>query len=470
MSRTHRRLPARIAAAVLIGALVVGGGVALLLRNTLMLRNRASTTIRQDSYLLRVVDVESLVIDAETGLRGDVITSRSLFLQPLHRANSALPAAERQLEHSAAATGVYQPQVRALVADVNAYMSRYVPGVLALVRDNRDAARSYAVTLEGKREVDSIRKLSGDLELALSRGDAMRQREAQSTANHSVDEAIAVLIVLTLLTAALGGYLGRLAVSRDRAREHSEETARTLQESILPAVMPTIPGCELAVRFIPGAGPISGDFYDGFMVAPDTWALVIGDVCGKGAPAAAATAMARWTLRSALGQGAAPAEALRLLNDVMLGHPEDHRFITALCMTVTLEPDRAIVDLACAGHPPAIIVPAAADPVPVPARGDLLGVFSTIRLEPAEFELRPGDSVVVYTDGVTDQGPETRTTPEQALREHVGGGADQLASVLERLAQRPVGRHPDDIAIMAFRFLGGEPAEPRSTTTASTVP
>src|ERR1700734_2617163 len=104
MSRNHRWLPARVTAAVLIGALVVGAGVALLLRNTLTLRSRADTTIRQDSYLLRVVDVESLVIDAETGLRGDVITSRSLFLQPLHRANSALPVAERRLERSASAT------------------------------------------------------------------------------------------------------------------------------------------------------------------------------------------------------------------------------------------------------------------------------------------------------------------------------------------------------------------------------
>ncbi len=442
MSRNHRWLPARVAAAVLIGALVVGGGVALLLRNTLTLRSRADTTIRQDSYLLRVVDVESLVIDAETGLRGDVITGRSLFLQPLHRATSELPGAERQLERSASATGVDQPQVRALVADVNAYMSRYVPGVLALVTKNPAAARSYAVTLEGKREVDAIRKLSGDLELALSNSDALRQREARATANHSVDEAIAVLIVLTLLTAALGGYLGRLAVSRDRAREQSEETARTLQESILPAAMPTIPGCELAVRFIPGAGPISGDFYDGFMVAPDAWALVIGDVCGKGAAAAAATAMARWTLRSALGQGAPPAEALRQLNDVMLGHPEDHRFITALCMTVTLEPDRAVVDLACAGHPPAILVPAAGDPVPVAARGDLLGVFPTIRLE------RPSSSCSRVTASSSTpmasptRDPRRRPAPEQALRDRVGGGADQLASALEHLAQRPVGRHP----------------------------
>ena len=468
MSR-DRRLPARVAAAVLVGALLVGAGVALLLANTLTLRSGTETTIRQDTYVLRVTQVEGLVLDVETGLRGDVITGRSLFLQPLRRAESGLPDAERELEQAASATRTDRSQVRELTAAVNAYVSQYVPGVLLLVKENPATARSYAVTLEGKREVDSIRKRAGDLQQRLSTSDVARQRQAHATANRSVDDAIAVLIVLTLLTVVLGGYLGRLAVSRDRAREHSEQTARTLQESIVPPEMPTIPGSELAVRFVPGAGPVSGDFYDGFRVAPDTWALVIGDVCGKGAAAAAATAMARWTLRSALGQGATPAEALRLLNDVMLGHPEDHRFITALCMTVTLAPDRALVDLACAGHPPAILVPVEGDPSPVSAHGDLLGVFPTIRLETAEIQLHSGESLVVHTDGVTDQGPETRVAPDQALRSHVGRGAEQLASALENLAQRPLGRHRDDVAIMALRFLGGEPGEPGPIEAGTTV-
>jgi serine phosphatase RsbU (regulator of sigma subunit) len=458
ISRGHHWLRTRIAVAVLAGALIVGAGVALLLSNTLTLRQSANTTIRSDVYLLRVVNLERLLVDAETGLRGDVITDRPLFLQPLYRAQAELPGATREVEQSATATGVDEAEVKALVTAVHAYMSDYVHRVLALVSHNPAAARSYSVTLEGKREVDAIRKTAGDLEQLLSHSSANRQRDARSTANRSVDESIAVLILLTLLTFALGGYLGHLAVARERAREQSDETARTLQDSILPPAMPAMPGCELAVRFLPGDGPVSGDFYDGFTIAPDTWALLIGDVCGKGAQAAAATAMGRWTLRSSLSQGATPAQALRHLNTVMLARPEDQRFITALCLVVTLKPEAALVQLACAGHPAPILVPADGTPSTVSVHGDLLGVFPTVRLQTAELELRRGDSLVAYTDGITDQGPEARISPAQALHEQVGTHAEALASTLEQLAQRPMGPHPDDVAIIAFRFLGHEPA------------
>jgi CHASE3 domain sensor protein len=452
---------------VLLGALVVGTGVALLLSNTLDLRQSSKATIRTDVDLLRVVDLERLVVDAETGLRGNVITGRSLFLQPLHQAQSDLPGAISEVKRSAAATGVATTQVHTLVTAVNAYMANYVPGVLALVRQNPSAARSLSVTLEGKREVDSIRKTAGDLEQTLSHSSADRQSDARATANSSVDESIAVLVLLTLLTCALGGYLGHLAVARERARAQSDLTARTLQESVLPPAMPDIPGCELAVRFRPGDGPVSGDFYDGFLVAPDTWALLIGDVCGKGARAAAATAMGRWTLRSSLGEGASPAEALRRLNDVMLAHPEDPRFLTALCLTVTLGPDEALVRLACAGHPAPILVPADGAPSAVATHGDLLGIFPEIRLDTTELVLGPGDSIVAYTDGVTDQGPEAPVSPEQALGDQPGTHADELASTLERLAHRPFTRHPDDVAILALRFLGGMPAPLHPAQTAA---
>ena len=455
-ARERRWLRTRISAAVLIGALLVGTGVALLLHNTLSLRQSAGTTTRNDRYLLRVVELERLVVDAETGLRGDVITGRTLFLEPLHQAQAQIPGAIRELRESATSTGMDTQQVRQLVGAVNAYMANYVPGVVALIGQKPAAARTFSVTLEGKTEVDAIRRQAGQLEQLLSHSSAIRQRNARSTANTSVDESIAVLVLLTLLTCALGGYLGHLAVARERARENSDETARTLQESILPSAMPQIPGCELAVRFVPGDGPVSGDFYDGFVVEPDTWALLIGDVCGKGAPAAAATAMARWTLRSSLGQGSAPAEALRLLNDVMLAHPEDQRFITAVCMTVTLRPNLALIEVACAGHPAPILVPADGVPDPVATRGDLLGVFPSIRLQTASLELKPGDSVVAYTDGVTDQGPELGLSPERALSEQPGTHAEELASTLAHLAQRPHSRHPDDVAIVVLRFLGAE--------------
>jgi serine phosphatase RsbU (regulator of sigma subunit) len=172
--------------------------------------------------------------------------------------------------------------------------------------------------------------------------------------------------------------------------------------------------------------------------------------------------LATWRSRagtrgSSLSEATTPAQALRLLNDVMLAHPEDLPFITALCLTVTLRPDTAEIQLACAGHPAPIFVPDVGTPKSVETHGDLLGIFPAIRLETTRLVLRPGDSLVAYTDGVTEQGPELRISPEQALRDQAGTHADELVSTPERLAQRPPSRHPDDVAILALRFIGREP-------------
>lgn len=90
--------------------------------------------------------------------------------------------------------------------------------------------------------------------------------------------------------------------------QRSDHVARTLQQSLLPEAIPDLPGYELAIRFAPaGAGDlVGGDFYDVFPVGDSHWAVVIGDVCGKGAGAAAMTAMARWTLRSFAGSHVRP--------------------------------------------------------------------------------------------------------------------------------------------------------------------
>ena len=143
----------------------------------------------------------------------------------------------------------------------------------------------------------------------------------------------------------------------------------------------------------PRAGDVSGDFYDVLEVGPGEWALIIGDVCGKGASAAAATAMARWTLRSALAQGETPAETLTPLNSVVLGHSTDGQFVTAACLRLTVEAESARLVIACAGHPAPILVPSRDAPAAVGADGDLLGIMPTIRLRTAELELSPGDGL-----------------------------------------------------------------------------
>ncbi len=460
--RAQPGLRARILVIVAAGALLVGGGVALLLGNTIALRNTAESVTGASRYLQRVVNVERLVIDAETGLRGDVITGRTLFLQPLYRAQTRFPSALAALRQTAATSRIYQPQTEGLIRAVHAYMSVYVPRALALSAHHPAAARSLSETLAGKRQVDAIRARVAALEALLSSSQNRRRASAGHTASRSIIDAIVVLVVLMLLTGALGGYLGHLTVAREEARRRSAETVGILQESILPAEVPTIPGCELATRFIPGGAEVGGDFYDVFELQPGRWALVLGDVCGKGARAAATTAMARWSLRSSLASHATATGALRFLNDVVRRNDPDGRFITATCLMLSLGPECARIDVACAGHPRPVLVPSQGAATPVPADGDLLGILPTIRLRAAEVELRSGDSLVAYTDGVTDVGPEARRSPAEALEDRArDADPEQLARILIDLSRTPPGRHPDDVAIIALRFVGKSAGAPR---------
>lgn len=467
--RAKPGLRARIFAAAAVGALLVGGGVALLLSNTIALRNTAESASSTSLYLQRVASLEGLVIDAETGLRGNAITGRALFLQPLHLAQHRFPAAIETLRQAATQTGMYERQTAALITQVHSYMSVYVPHALALAARDLPAARSFSETLAGKQQVDAIRLRVARLEGLLSSSQGQRHASARHTASRSIAEAIVVLVVLVLLTGGLGVYLGRLAVEREGARRQSAETADVLQESILPARLPEVPGCQIATRYIPGGDEVGGDFYDVFELEPGRWALILGDVCGKGARAAAATAMARWSLRSSLRSHASATEALRFLNDVVRANEPDGRFITVACLMVSVDADCARVEVACAGHPAPVLVPDRGAAALVPARGDLLGILPTIRLRAAEVELRPGDSLVAYTDGVTDLGPELRRAPVQALQDRAAGAdAEQLAQILIGLANDPPGRHPDDVAIIALRFMG-QSAEGASALRASAV-
>lgn len=453
--RGHSWLRARVIVLVATGSLIVAGGVTLLLANTIALRGSAESTRRTDRYLLRVLEVERLVVDAETGLRGYVITGRTVFLQPLRRAQSEVGAAISALQQTASHNHLYQQRTASLITAVRSYLGVYVRDALALATRDLSAVQSFSMTMVGKRQVDSIRAQVAELERLLSGSQAQRQTAATRTADRSIADAIAALVILTLLTGGVGGYLAHLVVQRERARASSEDTARILQESILPPAIPAIPGLELATRFVPGGGPVGGDFYDVFELEPDRWAVSLGDVCGKGAQAAAATAMARWSLQSSMASGATPGEALRFLNDVVRRNDHDGRFITAVCMRVNLKADSARIEVACAGHPPPILVPRGGAARAVPADGDLLGVLPDIRLRLAEVELRAGDSLVAYTDGVTDLGPEMRRSPEDALQERgPDADAEQLARILDELAHQPAGGHPDDVAIVALRFVG----------------
>jgi sigma-B regulation protein RsbU (phosphoserine phosphatase) len=230
-----------------------------------------------------------------------------------------------------------------------------------------------------------------------------------------------------------------------------------LQTSLLPMGVPEIPGCELATRFTPaGRGDlVGGDFYDVFAIDASTrWAIVVGDVCGKGAEAAATTAMVRWTLRAVTTPQSTPTDALTRLNDVMLRRLVRPRlFATVVFMLLDLVADEARLRIGCAGHPPPIVMGPGRPPTAVAARGDLLGIWPGVELQAAEITLSPGELIVAFTDGATDYAPGAEPLDE-FLRNASATTAEQTATAIERRAAGGRDTPRDDIAVVALRFVG----------------
>ena len=255
----------------------------------------------------------------------------------------------------------------------------------------------------------------------------------------------------------------RAAVAVDNARLHRQRSAiaRTLQNSLLPPVLPEIAGIETAALYrAAGEGTdVGGDFYDLFTVAEDEWIAVMGDVCGKGAEAAAVTALARYTIRTAAVRRRSPAAILRWLNDAMMRQQLDGRFCTIACAHVQTSRPAIRVQIACGGHPPALLRRADGSTEELGLPGTLLGLVPDPDLADATTELAAGDTLVLYTDGITEARAPQRILDTSDLLRALGaippGSAQRIVEQLAALAVGKEGVPPrDDIALLALRARG----------------
>jgi PAS domain S-box-containing protein len=249
----------------------------------------------------------------------------------------------------------------------------------------------------------------------------------------------------------------RIALAVDGALQYRERAhvAQTLQASLLPAALPDIPGATVAAEYVAaGEGmDVGGDFYDLFALDDGAWILVIGDVQGKGAEAAAVTALARYTVRAVAGRSSSPATTLAALNDEMLRQNRDRRFVTAVLARLEPRADGgARLVVASGGHPPPVLLRVGGDAEVVPCPGTLLGVEADARSFDREIELAPGDTLVLYTDGVTEARRDRPLTPEDlgaALRDSAPGGAAPVAREVVHLAEvGGAGVLRDDLAVL----------------------
>jgi serine phosphatase RsbU (regulator of sigma subunit) len=271
-----------------------------------------------------------------------------------------------------------------------------------------------------------------------------------------VAEGIAAQAGIAIVNARLYDAAQRQVTARRRAFEERDRVARVLQESLLPSALPTIEGVELAAGYRPCLDGIGGDFYDVFPLAGGRWGLVIGDVCGKGVEAAALTARARHTLRTAALLGAGPARALTVLNDALREGGEAERYCTAIFAVMQQRDGGAEITLARAGHPHALVARGGGVTIAGGSGGRVIGIFDDLRVVDEAVTLAPGEAFVLHTDGLTDVGyPSTPAGQDWVLdavvRHHPEGAAalvDALVNPEDAPSPAQLGR--DDIAVLAL--------------------
>jgi serine phosphatase RsbU (regulator of sigma subunit) len=322
---------------------------------------------------------------------------------------------------------------------------------------------------------------TGAYELHASAGGDLLRDASASDVDRGVWQSLDIRSVLILPMVARGRTIGAISfVGAESGREFAEEDvvfaerlaaqcalavdnarlfgeradiARHLQESLLPPLLPDLPGMSLAARYrAAGAGnDVGGDFYDVFPTGPGQWLLAIGDVQGKGPGAAAITGLARYTMRAAATQNPDPVHVLSLLNEALL---DGQRFLTVAYIALRIREDEApVLSIVNGGHPTPFLIRADGSVTPLGRHGMLVGITSPLELKPLTVALSPGDSIVLYTDGVIEAGEEPLGEDGLArlLTGCAGLSADAIADRVAGVVLDAGGTPRDDVAVLVAR-------------------
>jgi anti-anti-sigma factor len=247
--------------------------------------------------------------------------------------------------------------------------------------------------------------------------------------------------------------LAAVTSERRRAEEAEREIAGTLQRSLLPDAAPPIAGWEVATLYRPAGAAeveVGGDFYD-FFATPAGWTVIIGDVVGKGVQAAAMAGLVRHGARFVSQAENGPAAILARLDEA-LREQSTLSLCSALCMSV--HADHLVVS--SAGHPGPIIVRPDGRIREIGGSGPMLGFVPGASWPEQRVVVGPHETVLMYTDGVTDTRGETERFGQQRLAqllvEHADRSPDELLAELESALDRfQLGPQSDDTAALALR-------------------
>ncbi len=278
--------------------------------------------------------------------------------------------------------------------------------------------------------------------------------------NHSDQEALEAFA--NLAATAIDKF--RFMEEQERRARYEQELsiATDIQKSFLPASLPVRADMAFAAQYRPALA-VGGDFYDLFEVGPDELYFVIGDVAGKGVPAALLMAQSLSLLRLIIVPGIAPAEALEKWNRMLCLRPLRGLFVTATLGRIT--PSQGLVEAASAGHLPPWLVRSGEEAAcrveeMVVRSGPPLAVVPQAQFQPSFLRPLPGEWLVFYTDGLTDCAPpgtdSERLGAEGARRMLEKGFASpqQLVATLlgGEAAHRGNSPPQDDLTLLAFGF------------------
>lgn len=317
--------------------------------------------------------------------------------------------------------------------------------------DGGDAGLSIAVEDADGRTLASGGRFPDD-DAAISTTAEVRCAEGDEIVARVVGCGPAAIVgaVVESLAASLEALV-RSAGGIDPATQRLEAElalARRIQRSFIPLTPPELPGYEVASHY-EAAYEVGGDFFDVFPIAasPGSLAIVIADVSGKGVAAAMLMAFARPVIRAAIDNTSDPAEALRRTNRILVEERRSGLFITALCAILDMSSGR--LRLSNAGHEPPLIVPGDGAPARwLEGSGPLLGAFRELDASVCLADLGPGDTAVLYTDGVTD----ARSASGERF------GEERLLGVIDACRGDTARRTVEAIAASTRAFQGEMPA------------
>jgi integral membrane sensor domain MASE1 len=271
------------------------------------------------------------------------------------------------------------------------------------------------------------------------------------------DERLLLAQTLVAVAGTTALVLAALTSEHVRAERTMRELAATLQESLLPARLPKLPRIECATYFRPaGEGHrVGGDFYDLFQAGHGDWALVVGDVCGKGPAAAALTALARYTLREAAESERLPSRVLASLNDAVLREHSEMAMCTAVYARLDVDGSLGMT-VSSGGHPLPLVLHTDGRVEQLGRPGTLLGVVPEPVLADEDIELRPGETVLFYTDGLIDAFAPRRvlemTELKSLLRSSVGRTPAEIIDAIDQSLLDVLEAEPrDDIALVVLQ-------------------